>query len=421
MYDVSGEIPRTVGWDSELAMQFPGEIGNNYTGAGMGGMECSPTHILLAGSSVYRNGATEEAFKNNYTSDAVIFALDKNTMRVTSTDWLTSFKNGDDSASTPHIVKISDNRFAVLWKQRNTFYYTFIDGTGKRAGSIYSAEGELSDCVPLVRGDRIIWYTWRNEIEKFYTISISHPENITIKTLKYKVVEDPEEYYDYEDHDLIYVEKAATCQETGVKGHYECADCGKWFKDANGKKALSAKEIKKLTIKKKKHSFMAKELTEEYLKSDATCTKPAVYYYACKYCGDKGKKTFKSGKKLGHDFVAVSIIKATAKKDGKIASKCSRCGKTSKGIKIAKAGKAVVLSKKSVKYIGGGQEKDAVKVVVKKSKYPLAENEYEVKYSEPVYKGKKSKGTVTVTFKPDCKYYSGSLKLTYKITKAPKK
>ena len=427
-YDLSSETPSNTGWNMEIAMKFPGEIGNNYTGADTGGIKCSPTHILFTGSAVYRNGLTEQAFKNNRTKDAFVMALDKNTMKVTSIDWLTNLRESDGSATTPHIVKISDSRFAVLWEQQgNILYYTFVDNSGERISKVYSTSGKLSDCAPIVRGGKIIWFTWMDNDEDFYTISISNPENITKKALKYKSREEEEidmpdymyEEEEYEEHELVSVSKVATCQEAGVKKHYECTDCGKWFKDAKGKQVLTAKEIKKLTIKKKKHSF--KEKSGEYLKSEASCTKPALYYYTCKMCHSKGTKTYKSGKKLGHDFVPGSIKKATAKKDGKIAAMCSRCGKTSKGTKIPKASKTVVLSRKTVPYTGDGREKEAVKIVIKKSKYPLAENEYEVTYSEPVYKGKKSKGTITVRFKPECRYYSGSLTLTYKITKTPKK
>ena len=221
-------------------------------------------------------------------------------------------------------------------------------------------------------------------------------------------------------HSINLVEsKPATCQAAGIKKHYECSECHKMFTDANGSKELTSKQIKKLIIKKKKHSF--KKKSGEYLKSAATCTKPAVYYYTCKMCGQKGKKTYKSGKKLGHDFVPGNITKATAKKDGKIASKCSRCAKTNKGVKIPKASKVISLNKKSVVYIGDGKEKDAISLRIKAGKYPISSEELNVVYGNPVY-GKKGKGsgTVTVNFKPECKYYKGTLKLTYKITKVPK-
>ena len=68
------------------------------------------------------------------------------------------------------------------------------------------------------------------------------------------------------------------------------------------------------------------------------------------------------------------------------------------------------------------KEKDAISVRIKAGKFPLGSQEFYVVYGEPVYgKNGKGSGTVTVNFKPECKYYSGTLKLTYKITKVPKK
>ena len=42
------------------------------------------------------------------------------------------------------------------------------------------------------------------------------------------------------------------------------------------------------------HSFDQKNTASEYVKSDATCTEVAVYYYSCA-CGEKGTTTFTSG------------------------------------------------------------------------------------------------------------------------------
>lgn len=49
------------------------------------------------------------------------------------------------------------------------------------------------------------------------------------------------------------------------------------------------------------HTYDQKTATSDYLKSEATCTKKAIYYLSCK-CGKKGSKTFEYGEALGHDF-----------------------------------------------------------------------------------------------------------------------
>ena len=49
------------------------------------------------------------------------------------------------------------------------------------------------------------------------------------------------------------------------------------------------------------HNFNQKNTSETYLKSAATCTKKAVYYYSCT-CGEKGTETFESGGLAAHAY-----------------------------------------------------------------------------------------------------------------------
>lgn len=50
-----------------------------------------------------------------------------------------------------------------------------------------------------------------------------------------------------------------------------------------------------------KCSFNQKNTASTYLKSKATCSSPAVYYYSCT-CGEKGTSTFTSGNASGHKY-----------------------------------------------------------------------------------------------------------------------
>ena len=49
------------------------------------------------------------------------------------------------------------------------------------------------------------------------------------------------------------------------------------------------------------HNFNQKNTSEAYLKSSATFTKKAVYYYSCT-CGEKGTETFESGETAPHSY-----------------------------------------------------------------------------------------------------------------------
>ena len=52
----------------------------------------------------------------------------------------------------------------------------------------------------------------------------------------------------------------------------------------------------------REHVFEAKVTTEDYLKSEATCKSPAVYYYCCIQCTQKGSETYEYGSPEPHSY-----------------------------------------------------------------------------------------------------------------------
>lgn len=71
----------------------------------------------------------------------------------------------------------------LLWHRGSSVYYTKIDGNGNQVGAIYSLAGDLSDCVPVLAGDKLVWYTWKNEILQFYQININDLSDYMIKNV----------------------------------------------------------------------------------------------------------------------------------------------------------------------------------------------------------------------------------------------
>ena len=95
------------------------------------------------------------------------------------------------------------------------------------------------------------------------------------------------------------------------------------------------------------HDYSKKNTDSKYLKSEATCTEAAVYYYSCE-CGEKGTDTFTSGKPLGHNWNEGEVTKEpTEKEEGIKQYKCTRCGET-KTESIAKLNHTHVFDKKVV-------------------------------------------------------------------------
>lgn len=79
------------------------------------------------------------------------------------------------------------------------------------------------------------------------------------------------------------------------------------------------------------HDFTDNTVKEAALKSAATCTAPAVYYYSCSVCGKVNKddtKTFTDGAALGHDWTNTKKYKktdATCEVGTIYYKECSRC------------------------------------------------------------------------------------------------
>ena len=79
------------------------------------------------------------------------------------------------------------------------------------------------------------------------------------------------------------------------------------------------------------HTYTEKVTSAEYLKSEATCTQKAVYYYSCT-CGEKGTETFEFGELVNHKFTEEKAEDKYLKSEANCTQKavyyksCSVCG-----------------------------------------------------------------------------------------------
>ena len=158
-------------------MAFEGKSGDNYTGATVGGFEISDTAYLTAGSVDIDSTAKYSAGQ-----DIFVGVVSKSTDAVT-VNKITNYTAGQGTTDTPQFVKIGTNSYMLLWHRGSSVYYTKIDGNGNQVGAIYSLAGDLSDCVPVLAGDKLVWYTWKNEILQFYQININDLSDYTVKNV----------------------------------------------------------------------------------------------------------------------------------------------------------------------------------------------------------------------------------------------
>jgi len=157
---------------------IPGEVGANQTGVSLGGLSQSAGNYLLLMNSVNHEKVTE------YTNfdmvgledtrrDILLLTIPKNQLVDTRViqHKLTSYIGTDKYGSVPKLVKISDDRFLVLWQEfvmdeassyggvkAGDLKYVYVNGQGLVQGPIYSQEDlVLTDCQPILLGDKLIW------------------------------------------------------------------------------------------------------------------------------------------------------------------------------------------------------------------------------------------------------------------------
>ena len=128
--------------------------------------------------------------------------------------------------------------------------------------------------------------------------------------------------------------KAPTCTQPGNDAYWHCADCGKYFADKNGDMDTSkAYDTNDRFLKSAlDHDFTEKLVDDAHLKTGATCTASAVYYYDCSRCDEHSTAdTYSYGDPLGHDFtekvtdVAHLKSSATCTEAAVYYYDCSRC------------------------------------------------------------------------------------------------
>ena len=188
-------------------MSFPtgGVADNNYTGASIGGFEISDSSYLIAGNAI--DMTNEDKFLTNETRNVFVAAVDKGNNEV-NINWLTEYAEGEETTSTPHMVKIGNNQYMVLWSRDNTIYYITVDGTGKKTSETYQLAGNLSDCVPTVVNNKLVWYTWNYETIVFYDIDLNNLNKTNTKIIK-------------NGHDFEVTSTTGT-----VSGNAVCKHCG---------------------------------------------------------------------------------------------------------------------------------------------------------------------------------------------------
>jgi hypothetical protein len=93
----------------------------------------------------------------------------------------------------PQLVKINNNSFLLLWSRDTKVSCVKLNADGTVNGSIHTFEGSLSDCQPVIKNGRAVWYVYDKNNVTFNSLNLSNLDDI--KTVDVKTGHDYETKY----------------------------------------------------------------------------------------------------------------------------------------------------------------------------------------------------------------------------------
>ena len=222
----------------------------------------APAGKQFKGWSTDASGAVIEGTTYNVTGDVTLYAIWENKphTHTYSTEWSTDSANhwhectcGDKKDLAPHVDANNDHNCDVCGKKMS-------DHTGGTATC-----KDKATCT--ICGQKYGELAAHNYKTEWSTDETNHWHECSVCGDK--------------KDEAAHIPGAAATETTPQT----CTICGYVIKAALGHT----------------HNFNQKNTSETYLKSAATCTKKAVYYYSCT-CGEKGTETFESGELAAHAY-----------------------------------------------------------------------------------------------------------------------
>ncbi len=144
-------------------VEFPGKIGDNYTGASIGGFAETNKGYVTAFNYDGKNEKGPRAIYLGFTSKS---GLVSKVAPIT----------GYDGMRTPVLVPTGLDGGYLMWtNSKGEFYYTrYADGG--RIGTVSEAYARLSDCQPILYNGACVWYVTMNSVPTFYMLDASSGE-----------------------------------------------------------------------------------------------------------------------------------------------------------------------------------------------------------------------------------------------------
>lgn len=170
---------------SHDVFRFMGDVGDNYTGTSLTGLELGQGHALVVGKSVPHwhsiQGVT--GYQRSLRRNVYLISTDTGN-GSTNFDWLTNYlPAGHVEPTDPRLVQLSETRFAVLYSvpSSGTLHYLLVDQNGILvADKTWAGMSKtmVQPCgVPLLIGSKMYWTGLDNQLDRLflYRLDVTDP------------------------------------------------------------------------------------------------------------------------------------------------------------------------------------------------------------------------------------------------------
>ena len=152
--------------------------------ASVDGMAIAQNNVLSIGTSIDQSKYDSVSPSMAHNIYLAVTPIDSFSTETTTLKWLTSYADEGQCFTGLEITKINDNRFMISWEEyeesqdmvdndtlsTSKLHYIFVDGNGNKLGAEYTAAATISDCKPIVKEAKIVYYASNGNMVDFYTI-----------------------------------------------------------------------------------------------------------------------------------------------------------------------------------------------------------------------------------------------------------
>lgn len=167
------------------------EYGGNRTSAwavscyaSVDDMALSSNNVLCLGTSIDQSEYDNVSSDTAHNIYLTITPMDDFTKDSTTVKWLTDYSGEGKSFLGTKITKVNDDHFMISWEEYNVsqtaniddtlsssvLHYIFIDGSGNKTSEEFTAAASISDCHPIVKDSKIVFYASNDNMVDFYSI-----------------------------------------------------------------------------------------------------------------------------------------------------------------------------------------------------------------------------------------------------------